>query len=1085
MNRLFTISSIILLIVISSVLLQAQKRYVVNSDGDSYLINKGESARSVIEKQTHKKIMPNKTLTGCVASQPFGILPWEHLHRPLTAFLHTHKDLSAMWFETPASGRIDSVYIQMGPDSAAEYPGKLTMRIHHSNIYTGHAPGWAPYMAPPKLCWGYFNNTGDADQGLAAFKEDATDQNWHSTYNRNNWGLNPEDHFGELVDTTLATFPPAAEEISSAGGVDVYIHPNAITGVDLTWDSGIPVLPAGYPLFISFTVDADHPANMGTNPPYTDPTLISVLGNDDRYTGPCGCDPDPTAAARRIFHNWKFFEHGTYCGPGWVARGDDQLYIWYVMSRTDDPPPTIQSVDVLGHTTMTTGSRDVTAELLDCNFTPPPNNAAGIATADLIYNINNGSDVVVSMTPVGGTTYRASIPNIACGGTTRYHLEVTDVNSNISHSQEVTYRTLCLRENIYLADTGAARSFTGSLAHSIGRHAVSDSLFNDPAATVIDTSRWFTFNRNPQLNKRDDGTAGPFSIGNFIFCDDTMHYAWVGVNGGFALSKAATDTVNVNSNGEYADWALPSSVHKALPDTATYGSVPRNFIGVMWADFIAGDTLNKWGNVYYRDEPSKFIVEWDSLAVFNAGNATRDAAIFRCILHKDDRTIEFQYDAVGTNGADSACVVGIQSDSTNPNMRHGFILLNNFAAPIETKPRNNWAIRFYPINSLAVAAGWNMLSVTTIPPPTGNYSKSYLFPSATSDAFYYNAGYKTTALLTNGPGYWMKFAGAGSEGVPGTPDTCVDITLVPGWNMIGSGSMPIATLGLACHPPGSGFIRTAFYGYNGGYAAADFLVPGYAYWIAINDTCTLTLCSSFSAPKPLAIKDDLTKMNTLTLHGTNGSAKLYLGEETYVKSAGFYELPPPPPAGIFDARFASQQQVETYPAVIDKGKNYQYAITIQSSIYPVTVEWNIVKQPEGRQLILTDGINSSILGNNILDGTGSIRITNASVKTLIIKLGEGVLLPKEFSLSRNYPNPFNPVTNLSVAIPKTADVNVSVYDILGRNIATLMSGSQSAGYHTIQWDGKNSHGLDVPSGAYFIRMMSGSYQKAQKVLLMK
>ncbi|MFI5253317.1 MAG: FlgD immunoglobulin-like domain containing protein [Bacteroidota bacterium] len=1073
MNRLYTFSSIILLFVISSVLLNAQKRYVVNSDGENYQIKKGESARSIIERYTHKKISPNNALTGCVPEGSFGNLPWLHTHFPNMSFIHTHKDVSAIWFETPVPGRIESVYVWMGPDSGAAYPGKLTMRIHHSNLSTSHAPGWTPYIAPPRLCWGYFNNTGDADQGLAAFLEDASDPTWHSTYNRNNWGTNPIDHYGELVDTTLSTFPPGAEEIFNPGGVEVEIHPNSITGVDISWDPQLPALPAGYPLFISFTVPGIHPADMGTNPPYTDPTRVFFMDNDDGENGQNGYwRGNADRVVRRNFHNWKFYEHALFCGPGWLARGDAHLFIWYVLGETGDAPPTIQSMDMLGATTMTAGSRFVYADLVDCNFSPPPNNAVGIATATLIYNSNGGSDVWVPMTLVGGTTYRASIPNIPCEGITYYHLEVTDINGLMTKSPEVTYRTLCLRENIFVADTGVARSFTGSLAQFTG--------------SVIDTSQWFTPAYNPQSNKQDDGTAGPFSIGSFMFCDDTMHYAWIGVNGGLALSKTATDTINVNSNGLYYNWDLPYAINKP-GDPTTYAGVPRNFIGVLWANFTAGDSSGKTGNVYWKNEPDRFIVEWDSLGISSpdSSSVVADNAIFRVLLNKSDRTIEYQYDNVGTHGMDSNCVVGIQSDSTNPNMRHGFILLNNFASPVETKPRNNWAIRFYPINSLAVEAGWNMLSVASIPPPSGNYARSYLFKLATSDAYYYDGGYKTTALLTNGPGYWIKYQYADNEGVPGTPDSCVDISLSDKWNMIGSISVPVSTLGLAAHAPGTGSIKTVFYGYSGGYAPSDFILPGRAYWVKTDGACTLTLCSSISVPKQPATEDDLAKMNTIILHGGNGSAKLYLGEETYVKSAGFYELPPPPPAGIFDARFASQQQVETYPAVIDKGKNYQYAIMIQSSTYPVTVEWNIVKQPEGRQLILTDGTNGTILGNNILDGTGSVRITNTSVKTLVIKLGEGVLLPKEFALSRNYPNPFNPVTNLSVAIPKTADVNISVYDILGRNIATLMSGSQSAGYHTVQWDGKNSHGLDVPSGAYFIRMMSGSYIKAQKVLLMK
>ena len=237
-----------------------------------------------------------------------------------------------------------------------------------------------------------------------------------------------------------------------------------------------------------------------------------------------------------------------------------------------------------------------------------------------------------------------------------------------------------------------------------------------------------------------------------------------------------------------------------------------------------------------------------------------------------------------------------------------------------------------------------------------------------------------------------------------------------------------------------------------------------------------------TSPKQTAT-DDLSKLNAITLRGGNGAQTLYIGDQSLIKRS--YELPPAPPAGIFDARFASQQMVETYPSTIQAGKEYRYAINLQSASYPVIVQWNISKQPEGRTLILTDGASGTII-NSPMTGTGSLRITSAAAKSLVVKLSESVpALPKEFALGRNYPNPFNPTTRFMVEMPKSADVKVAVYDILGQKIITLLSGQQAAGYHTVEWNGTNSAGLSVPSGTYFIRMVSESYTKVQKAMLMK
>jgi flagellar hook assembly protein FlgD len=94
-------------------------------------------------------------------------------------------------------------------------------------------------------------------------------------------------------------------------------------------------------------------------------------------------------------------------------------------------------------------------------------------------------------------------------------------------------------------------------------------------------------------------------------------------------------------------------------------------------------------------------------------------------------------------------------------------------------------------------------------------------------------------------------------------------------------------------------------------------------------------------------------------------------------------------------------------------------------------------------------------------------------------------VPKEFALSQNYPNPFNPTTHFSVDIPRSSAVDVTVYDVLGRKITTLMSGEQEAGYHIMEWDSKDSHGLTVPSGVYMVRMTAGDFNAVKKIMLMK
>jgi hypothetical protein len=88
--------------------------------------------------------------------------------------------------------------------------------------------------------------------------------------------------------------------------------------------------------------------------------------------------------------------------------------------------------------------------------------------------------------------------------------------------------------------------------------------------------------------------------------------------------------------------------------------------------------------------------------------------------------------------------------------------------------------------------------------------------------------------------------------------------------------------------------------------------------------------------------------------------------------------------------------------------------------------------------------------------------------------------PIEFTLEQNYPNPFNPMTVLNYQLPIDNYVTIKVYDVLGREVVTLVDGEMEAGSHEVMFDGSN-----LPSGMYVYRLMSGSNQKSRKMLLMK
>ena len=89
-------------------------------------------------------------------------------------------------------------------------------------------------------------------------------------------------------------------------------------------------------------------------------------------------------------------------------------------------------------------------------------------------------------------------------------------------------------------------------------------------------------------------------------------------------------------------------------------------------------------------------------------------------------------------------------------------------------------------------------------------------------------------------------------------------------------------------------------------------------------------------------------------------------------------------------------------------------------------------------------------------------------------------MPTIFSLSSAYPNPFNPVTRLSLTIPDNGNVNVQVYNLHGQIVSTLLSGHQPANTYSLVWDASNS-----PSGMYFVKAEFGGITETQKLMLIK
>jgi flagellar hook assembly protein FlgD len=98
---------------------------------------------------------------------------------------------------------------------------------------------------------------------------------------------------------------------------------------------------------------------------------------------------------------------------------------------------------------------------------------------------------------------------------------------------------------------------------------------------------------------------------------------------------------------------------------------------------------------------------------------------------------------------------------------------------------------------------------------------------------------------------------------------------------------------------------------------------------------------------------------------------------------------------------------------------------------------------------------------------------------------EDPVLPREFALRQNAPNPFNPVTVIQYELPEATRVRIDVFNLAGRLVKTIVDEGQQPGYKSVAWDGTNADGQKVASGVYLYRMQAGSYESEKTMVLLK
>jgi hypothetical protein len=141
---------------------------------------------------------------------------------------------------------------------------------------------------------------------------------------------------------------------------------------------------------------------------------------------------------------------------------------------------------------------------------------------------------------------------------------------------------------------------------------------------------------------------------------------------------------------------------------------------------------------------------------------------------------------------------------------------------------------------------------------------------------------------------------------------------------------------------------------------------------------------------------------------------------------------------------------------------------------------------QGPIIIMVENYRSQLLWNKFM--------ANPEIQPMLDSIGfvydpssvnDGDEIAYKFELVGNYPNPFNPSTTIKFILPNSQQVNISVYDVLGRKIKNLISTILNAGTNEIRWDGKNDYSVSVTSGMYIYKIQTREGTITGKMMLLK
>ncbi len=580
-----------------------------------------------------------------------------------------------------------------------------------------------------------------------------------------------------------------------------------------------------------------------------------------------------------------------------------------------------------------------------------------------------------------------------------------------------------------------------------------------------------------------DGTASADADG------DSLTYRWSSPPGtNLSDSTAARPTFRASAAGDYTfvlvvndgtlDSAPDTVVISVLQDTSLwqFEMVARNNRGGVvvlrlgWADNATDGIDAGLGESELPPPPPLpgFDARWAVAGLYGvradyrSAVAARSGAVWNLRLQSDDArlplSLSWDAGALPSEGAFQLVDAATGGQVTDLDLR------TRSGHQVTTSGVTELQVRYTPVitasHTYGLPDGWSMVS---LPVAARDRSLRATFPSALS-LFGFSNGYQSENGFRAGVGYWVNLPSPTEATITGPVygDTALVCRLPARWSMVapGNASLDVAAL-KAAYPT-----LLSVFGYAEAYEVATTMAPGKAYWVNLSAASVLDL--SGGVARPAAAKPPLALPTwtgpVLYAEGSGGCQQLQLG----VPASSVVELPPVPPAGLFDVRVdvalgISSWQVPAGPEA--------YRVRVQGNVEHLrwqglpALGWDLV----------VDGTTVPLVGS------GVVALSASSWVTLRPRAG----VPAATQLRAAYPNPFNPATTIRYDLAQAAVVRLSIYAVSGQLVRQLVSVRQEAGAHQIEWDGRDGSGCPVGNGVYLCELQADAHRAVRRMVLIK